>query len=98
MNISTLLFSCIIGDQNSFKLEVSIEHKDTLKISTKAAIIAHENIGIYIQFFKAIFDARRSSLFEAIIDPSKLRRISAKSIYRLDRSKCVSIFIKFSFI
>lgn len=80
-----------IDGLTSFKLEVGMELKDLLKVSTKATIIAHQNVDFYIQLYKAIFDTRRSSLFEALIDPSKLRGYSTNPMHRFDRTKCVSI-------
>lgn len=63
--------------------------KDSVRTTTKAVIKAHANVKHCIKLYKAIFNARRSNLFEAIINPDKLPRL-INAICTFDKETFVS--------
>lgn len=88
--------------QIMFKLEVGMEHRDNVRTTSKAVIVAHQNIDSYVGQFNAIFDARKSNLFNQLIDPFALtNRRSGNEIARnntnkqLERKNYVRIALSF---
>lgn len=66
-----------------------MEHRDAIRVHAKATIVAHCNVWRYVKMYEAIYTARNSALFEAAIDPTKLRNFTT-NVYGFDRTKCVS--------
>ncbi|XP_031633445.1 uncharacterized protein LOC116347127 [Contarinia nasturtii] len=56
----------------SFKLQVGLGNKDDIRIPSRARIIANHNVNQCIRLYETIFNARHSSLFEEIINPSEM--------------------------
>lgn len=72
----------------AFELEIVPGLADNWNVNPKATIVAYHTTNDYVMLYETIFKARESNLFEAIINPQKLRDFTKQN--HLDRTKCVS--------
>ncbi|XP_055322839.1 uncharacterized protein LOC129578382 isoform X1 [Sitodiplosis mosellana] len=75
------------GNMCAFELEVVMGMTDSLRANSKAIIIAYLCIDFYVKLYETIYEAQKSNLFEAVVNPTKLRPFTTQN--RLDRTKCI---------